>query len=170
VEPRRLSRGDWIAAIGGVVMLIALFLPWYSAGGQSVSAWEAMALDDVILAITALLAIGAAVIVGIPRLLSVSVATTSLAILPAVVGLLLTIYRLVSPAPEIDVSLEVGAWLGLAATASIAYGAWTGANDEGPARRRRAAEDRAVQEALARAELLKLPAESSSGGATPAGT
>jgi len=151
-------------------MLVALFLPWYSAGGQSVSAWEAMALDDVILAITALLAIGAAVIVGIPRLLSVSVATTSLAILPAVLGLLLTIYRLVSPAPEVDVSLEVGAWLGLAATAAIAYGAWTGANDEGPARRRARAEERAAQEALARAELLKLPTEGKSAEATPAGT
>jgi hypothetical protein len=151
-------------------MLVALFLPWYTAGDQSLSAWQAMALDDVILAITALLAISAAVIVGIPRLLSVSVATTSLAILPAVVGLLLTIYRLVSPAPEGDVSLGVGAWLGLAATAAIAYGAWTGANDEGPARRNPRAEERAAQEALARAELLKLPGEDAGGGATPAST
>lgn len=170
MEPRRLSRGDWIAAIGGVVMLVALFLPWYSAGGQSVTAWEAMALDDVILAITALLAITAAIIVGIPRLMSVSVATTSLAILPAVVGLVLTIYRLVSPAPEIDVSLDVGAWLGLAAAAAIAYGAWTGANDEGPARRKAQAEQRAAQDALARAELLRLPAEGTGGEANPART
>jgi hypothetical protein len=170
VEPSRLSRGDWIAAIGGVVMLVALFLPWYSTGGESLSAWEAMAVDDVILAITALLAISAAVIVGIPRLASVSVATTSLAILPALVGLLLTIYRLVSPAPPGDVSLEVGAWLGLAATAAIAYGAWTGADDEGPARRSARAEERAAQEALARAELLTLPTDGKSGEATPAGT
>lgn len=159
-----------MAAIGGIVMLVALFLPWYSAGDQSVSAWQAMALDDVILAITAVLAIGAAIVVGIPRLLSVSVATTSLAILPAVVGLVLTIYRLVSPAPPIDVSLEVGAWLGLAATTAIAYGAWTGANDEGPARRSAEAERLAAQEGLARAELLKLPPDAAGGGAGPAAT
>jgi hypothetical protein len=170
VEPRRLSRGDWIAAIGGIALLVSLFLPWYSAGGQSQTAWEAMALDDVILAIVAVLAIGAAVIVGIPRLRSVSVATTSLAILPAVVGLLLTVYRLVSPAPPVDVSLDVGAWLGLAATMAIAVGAWTGANDEGPARRSTGAEQRAAQEALARAELLKLPAEGANSGIEPAGT
>jgi hypothetical protein len=151
-------------------MLVALFLPWYSAGGQSVSAWEAMALDDVILAIMALLAIGATVVVAIPRLLSVSVAITSLAILPAVIGLVLTIYRLVSPAPPGDVSLEIGAWLGLAATAAIAYGAWTGASDEGPARRRADSERRAAQESLARAELLKLPPDSAGSGAEPAGT
>jgi hypothetical protein len=170
VEPRRLSRGDWIAAIGGIALLVSLFLPWYSAGDQSQTAWQAMAVDDVILAIVAVLAIGAAVIVGIPRLRSVSVATTSLAILPAVVGLLLTVYRLVSPAPPVDVSLDVGAWLGLAATMAIAVGAWTGANDEGPARRRAKAERRAAQEALARAELLKLPAEGANSGIEPAGT
>lgn len=170
MEPRRLSRGDWIAAIGGVAMLVSLFLPWYSAGGQELSAWEAMALDDVILAIAALLAIGATIVVAIPRLLSVSVAITSLAILPAVVGLVVTIYRLVFPAPPGDVSLEVGAWLGLAATAAIAYGAWTGASDEGPVRRKAAAEQRAAQDSLARAELLKLPADAARSDAEPAGT
>jgi hypothetical protein len=170
VEPRRLSRGDWIAATGGVVMLVALFLPWYGVDGQKLSAWEAMALDDVILAIMALLAISATIVVAIPRLMSVSVAITSLAILPAVVGLVLTIYRLISPAPPGDVSLEIGAWLGLAAAAAIAYGAWTGADDEGPARRRADDERRAAQEALARAELLKLPPKGTGSGAEPAGT
>jgi hypothetical protein len=99
VDPRRLSWGEWLAAAGGLLMFVALFLPWYSVGGEKLSAWDAMAVDDVILALTALLAIVAAVIVALPRLSSVSVATTSLAILPAVVGLVVTIYRLVSPAP-----------------------------------------------------------------------
>lgn len=169
MEPRRLSRGDWLAAAGGVVMLVALFLPWYATHGEQLSAWEAMAVDDVILATTAVLAIVAIVVVGIPRLLSVSVAITSLAILPAVVGLLVTVYRLVSPAPEADASLEIGAWLGLAATVSIAVGAWTGAGDEGPVRRRAETERRVAQEALARAELLRLPQEGARGGAEPAG-
>jgi hypothetical protein len=170
VEPRRLSRGDWLAAVGGVVMLVALFLPWYTAGGTSYSAWESMAVDDVILAIAAVLAIVAAVLVAVPRLTSVSVATTALAVLPAVTGLVLTIYRLVSPAPPFDVSLGVGAWLGLAATTAIAVGAWMGADDEGPARRSPEAERRAEEEALARAELLKLPGEGGSGEAEAVGS
>jgi hypothetical protein len=159
VEPRRLSRGDWLAAIGGVVMLVALVLPWYSANGESATAWQTMAVDDVILAVAAVLAIAAAFVVALPRLYSLSVAATALAILPAAVGLVVTIYRLISPAPEVDVSLDVGAWLGLAAAAAIAVGAWTGAKDEGPARRSAEAERRAAAEALARTELLELPAE-----------
>jgi hypothetical protein len=151
-------------------MLISLFLPWYSAGGTDLTAWESMALDDVILAITAILAIAAAFVVGVPRLSSVSVAITSLAILPAVVCLVVTVYRLISPAPPVDVSLEVGAWLGLAAALAIVVGAWTGANDEGPARRNREAERRAAEDALARAELLKLPGNGPGTGAEPAGS
>jgi hypothetical protein len=170
VELRRLSRGDWVAAVAGVVMLVSLFLPWYSLDGENLTAWQAMAVDDVILALAAVLAIAAAFIVGLPRVSSLSVAATSLAILPAAVGLVLTIYRLVSPAPPVDVSLRFGAWLGLAATIAITVGVWTGASDEGQARRSREAERRATQEGLARSELLKLPADGAPRGADRAGT
>jgi hypothetical protein len=149
-------------------MLVALFLPWYSADGTTWNAWEAMAVDDVILAVAAVIAVVAAVVVGFPRLGSLSVAITSLAILPAVIGLVVTIYRLISPAPSVDVSLEYGAWLGLLSAAAIAIGAWSGAKDEGPARRSHAAERRAAEEALTRAELLKLPS-GGDGKAEPAG-
>lgn len=141
-------------------MLIALFLPWYSTGSQDLTAWQAMAVDDVILAVVAVLAIAGAFVVGSTRLGSLSVAATAIAILPAVVGLVVTVYRLLSPAPSEDVSLEVGAWLGLAAALAIAVGAWAGADDEGPARRNRADARRAADEAMARTELLSLPEDS----------
>jgi hypothetical protein len=160
VDPRRLSWGEWLAAAGGVVMLIALFLPWYSTGSQDLTAWQSMAVDDVILALAALLAIAGAFVVGSTRLGSLSVAATAIAILPAVVGLVVTVYRLLSPAPSEDVSLEVGAWLGLAAALAIAVGAWAGADDEGPARRSRSAARRAADEAMTRTEVLSLPEDS----------
>ena len=170
MQLRRLSRGDWLAAIGGVAMLVSLFLPWYSVAGNDLTAWQAMAVDDVILAVTAVLAIVAAVIVGLARASSVSVASTSLAILPAAICLIVTVYRLLSPAPAGDASLEVGAWLGLAAAIAISVGAWTGANDEGPARRTAEAERRAAADGVARAELLKLPPDAGGSEAKPAGS
>jgi hypothetical protein len=170
VNARRLSRGDWLAAVAGIVMLIALFLPWYTAGGQDLTAWDAMAVDDVILAVAAVLAILAAVIVGLRTVSSLSVAATSLAIMPAAVGLVVTIYRLIWPAPAVDVSLDVGAWLALVATIGIAVGAWTGANDEGPARRSAAAERRGTEAGLARSELLKLPGDGPAAPAEPSAT
>src|SRR5436190_1616396 len=122
-------------------MLVALFLPWYSADGTSLSAWQAMAVDDVILAVAAVLAVIAAFTVAFPRLGSLSVAATS---------------------------LGVGAWLGLIAATTIVIGAWTGAGDEGPARRSPDSERRTAEEALAHAELLKLPPDTGGGGAEAA--
>jgi hypothetical protein len=144
-------------------MLVALFLPWYSANGTRVTAWQAMAVDDVILCVAALLAIGAAFVVSLRRLSGFSVAATSLAILPALVGVIVTVYRLISPAPPIDVSLEIGAWLALAAALGIAVGTWAGAIDEGPARRNPAAERHIAAAAVTAAELLPL----GGGGSVP---
>ena len=158
MELRRLSWGDWLAGASGVLMIIALFLPWYSAGEESANAWQSMAFDDVILFTAAVLGIAAALAVGLPRFTDFSVATTSLALMPAAVGLVVTVWRLVAPAPPIDVSLEVGAWLGLLSAIGIIVGAWRGAKDEGPARRSAAAERKASEEALTRSELLSLNA------------
>jgi hypothetical protein len=138
-------------------MLVALFLPWYASGAEDLNAWEAMAVDDVILAVAALLAIAGALIVGSKRPGSLSVAAPSLAIMPALVGLVVTVYRMISPAPPVDVSVEIGAWLGLAAALAIVVGAWAGAATEGSARRNRSAERRAAEEALIRTEILSLP-------------
>ena len=153
-----MSWGEWLAGASGALMIVALFLPWYTAGGHSVNAWQSMALDDVILFVAAVLAIAAAFAVSLRRLTNLSVAITSLALLPAAVGLVVTVWRLISPAPAVDVSLGVGAWLGLLAAIGIMVGAWAGANDEGPGRRGGAAERRATEEGLANSELLSLNA------------
>ena len=149
-------------------MLVALFLPWYSVAGEDLSAWDAMAVNDVILAVSAVLAIFAALFVGSKRGTSFSVATTSLVLLPAAVGLIITVWRLVSPAPGGDASIEIGAWVGLVAALGMAVGAWQGAKDEGPVRRNPEAERRAAAEALERAELLTLPERGTDAGPTPA--
>ncbi|MEA2492712.1 MAG: hypothetical protein QOJ29_623 [Thermoleophilaceae bacterium] len=165
-----MSRGEWIAGASGALMIAALFLPWYSAGGDSVNAWQSMAVDDVILLVSALLAIAAAFVVSLKRLSGSSVAATSLAILPAGVVLILTIYRLLSPAPPVDVSLEIGAWLALLASVGIAVGAWTGATDEGPARRTQKGIERGTAQGIAASELLSLPASAPQRGSEPAKT
>src|SRR3954466_6805940 len=102
MEPRRLSWGDWLPGACGVLMIVALFLPWYSVGPVDATAWQAMAVDDVILFITASLAIFAAFAVALRSLGGLSVAITSMAIMPALIGLIVTVYRLISPAPPID--------------------------------------------------------------------
>jgi hypothetical protein len=156
--------GEWIAGASGLLLLVSLFLPWYSVAGQDLTAWQAMAVDDLLIAAAALVAVGAAIVVATPRLAGFSVASMTLGSLPAIIALVLVTFRLVSPAPEADASLAVGAWLGLLAAVGVVAGCWVGARDEGPARRDTNAERAAAAAARERAELLALPADPGSAG------
>jgi hypothetical protein len=165
VDPKRLSLGEWIAGASGLLLIVSLFLPWYSVAGENVTAWQAMAVDDLLLALAGLVAVLGAIVVGMPRLAGFSVAAMTLGSLPGIVALVLAIYRVASPAPEADASLAAGAWLGLLAAAGVVAGCWAGARDEGPARRDPDAERIAAAAARERAELPTLPGEPGSAGA-----
>ena len=58
----RMSDGEKIAAVGGIVLFISLFLAWFG----DVSGWEGQSTTDIYLMITAAAAIAAAVGIGLP--------------------------------------------------------------------------------------------------------
>src|SRR4051812_48927959 len=60
--PRRLSYGAAAAGIGGIVLIISLFLDWFSAGGFGESGWEFFSFTDIVLFVLGLLAIAYAAI------------------------------------------------------------------------------------------------------------
>ncbi len=55
--PRRIDAGEVLAAIGGLMVFVALFLSWFDGA----SAWEAFEALDLILALLALAAVAAAI-------------------------------------------------------------------------------------------------------------
>src|SRR4051794_7316388 len=60
--PRRLSYGAAAAGIGGIVLIISLFLDWFSAGGFGESGWEFFSFTDIVLFVLGLLAIAYAAV------------------------------------------------------------------------------------------------------------
>jgi hypothetical protein len=60
--PRRLSYGAVAAGIGGAVLIISLFLSWFSEAGFSQTGWETFKFTDIVLFLLGLLAIGYALI------------------------------------------------------------------------------------------------------------
>src|SRR5689334_14330718 len=60
--PRRLSYGAAAAGIGGIVLIISLFLNWFSAGGFGETGWEFFSFTDIVLFVLGLLAIAYAAI------------------------------------------------------------------------------------------------------------
>ena len=136
-----MRKAEPIAGLGGVLLLVALFLPWYdsvvivtrgSAGGTTrtsladVSAWGAFAVIDVLLALLAALAIAVPVVSvaarGPAKPIGIAVVASALGWL----GVLLVGFRLLdNPGP-----LRAGAWLALAGALIAWIGSWLSMRDE----------------------------------------
>jgi hypothetical protein len=127
MDLRRLRVGEWIVGASGVLLLVALFLPWY--GDPSSNAWESFTVLDVILALLALAAISVPVVTAAQRVPALPLAVESLTALFGLLGLILVLIRLVNLPGEAD-SREIGLWLGLAATLGIFAGGLIGMRDE----------------------------------------
>ena len=135
MDVNRVSHGQRIAAIAGGLLFIDLWMHWYSAKGVdvSVSAWQAFSYTDILLAITALVAMGAAAATASGTALPVRL-TPIIAPLAGVMTLLV-LYRIVNqPGPNNVINVEWGAYLGFILVAVVAYGGMRAAGETEDAR------------------------------------
>jgi len=130
--------GELIAAIGGVLLIVVMFLSWLGIPDQvaeaaeglgvstadiSTNAWESFTFLDIAWLVAA---IGALV----PAVLAASGAVAGptragLSLISSVLGVLAALsilYRIIDPLK--DASLKYGIWLGLITAVVIAYGSW----------------------------------------------
>jgi hypothetical protein len=145
----RLSQGQLIAAIGAVVLLVAMFLPWIGVSGPSVPSgvnlppgvsenlpgasstsdniWKGSTLD-VYLLITVIVA-------AIPALLALTDAAEEFSFVSAatfllgVVAVILVAVWLTIDFPD-GAERKYGAFIGLVAAAAIAYGGFRAMQEE----------------------------------------
>jgi hypothetical protein len=117
MDLRRVRTWEWLTGLGGAVLLISLFLPWYSLGDVSATGWESFSVVDVILALAALCAIALPVVTAMQRTAAVPQAFASTIIWVLIVAAILAVIRLINP-PADDVSRDAGVWI--AAIAALA--------------------------------------------------
>jgi hypothetical protein len=143
MDLRRLRAGEWIAALGGAALLASLFLPWYERpaatciqivgqdcpGPARFSAWEALAANDVILALAAAAAIALLVVTATQRVPAVPIALAGLVTLAGIVGLVIVLVR-TAWLPDVDADRGPALWLGLAGALAIVIGGWLAMHDE----------------------------------------
>ncbi len=135
MDVSRLDRGLQIAGIGGVVLLVSLFLPWYgvsaSVGGteisESITAWQSFDFADILMAIAAVVAIAAAVATAtgnVPASLPVPIPRAVSFV--GGIAALLVLFRLIdipdSGVEAVDVGRKIGAFIALVGAVAIAYG------------------------------------------------
>jgi hypothetical protein len=143
MELSRLRQGEVIAGLGGLALLIVMFLDWYSAGGSAtlngrtievklgLNAWEAFSVTDVILALTGLAGIGLAVITASRRSPALPVAASVITATLGALATLLVFYRILNqPGPNQFFQVKVGAFLGFLSVLAVAVGGWRAIRDE----------------------------------------
>ena len=132
---RRVRIGEIVAGVAGAVLLLSLFLEWYTVRGRAegLTAWGAFAFVDLLVCLVALLGIALAVsqVAGrgpaLPVAIGVITATLGLA------ATLLVLYRILNqPGPNDAIGVGAGAWIGLAACLGVFLGAWLSLSDERP--------------------------------------
>jgi hypothetical protein len=127
------SQGHLIAAGGGVLLFIFLFLPWFGTGGDTnLSGWEGQSSTDIYLLITAVVALGAALTGGGVLLpgLTLNGATALLGGVGTIVLLWLVLFDFPDGADR-----EIGLYLSLIAVAVIAAGGYAASQGEVGGRR-----------------------------------
>lgn len=140
---RDLSPGERLAGIGGLALLLIMFLfAWYSFGVPGVNGLDAFdAFDDwvdIILVFAAFAGMSLAIFGNDVWRLPISLSVLT-AVLGAISSVVLFIYLISPPgvptlgeaAIEISLGREPGIWLGLAAAVAVAIGGYMTMQEEG---------------------------------------
>jgi hypothetical protein len=117
MDLRRVRVWEWLTGLTGFVLVVSLFLPWYSAGGQSATAWQSFAVIDVILGLAGVGAMALPAIAAAQRTAAVPQAWSSGVVWLLLVAAVLAVIRLLDP-PGQAVTRDAGVWI--AAVASLA--------------------------------------------------
>lgn len=145
MDLNKISMGEKIAAGAGVVLILVMFIfDWYSVGGGSidtgvgtvdfdgggVNAWQAFGLIDLILFVSAGVAIALAVMSANSQSPNLPVAVSAIVAGLGIFATILVLYRILDVPGAGGVDRSIGLFLGLLAAAGIAYGGWTAMQEE----------------------------------------
>ncbi len=143
----KLDRGLQIVGGGAVVLLISLFLPWYSVSASlgpglakvsdSASAWQVLSYTDLLLFLASVAAIAAVVAVGMGKLPELPAPLSQILLGISGVATLLVLFRLIFiPGNDgggiVDIGRSVGVFIALIAAAAMVYGAMQTRAEPGP--------------------------------------
>lgn len=147
MDVNKVGMGTRIAGITGALLFIDLWMSWFGVNldklgadakflanvDTTATAWQAFSLIDIIIAITALVAVAAFVRAAGGMRLELPVSLTTLAAGLGALSTLLILYRIVDnpgDAPNSQITVEWGTWLGLLLAIGLTYGAWRAVSEE----------------------------------------
>jgi len=121
----KIRAGDVVAGVGGVALLVVMFLPWYGGVDGDQTAWQAFSVVLVFLVVTALLGFALLVTTVFERTPALPVAAQVWGSAIGALTTLIVLYRIANqPGDNAAVTVRYGAWVGLACVLAVTAGAW----------------------------------------------
>lgn len=146
----KLSPGEKISAVSGILLFVFMFFDWFgvevagvpgfsgSVTGAGGSAWDALDVIPIFLVLAIVAAVGMAVIRLMDADLEPRVPISVIVAVLGAIAVLLILYRIVDPpgggsfgGVSVDTTLQAGIFLGLISAAGIAYGGYSAMREEG---------------------------------------
>lgn len=150
----RLGRplpGQWLAALGGLGLIVSLWLSWYEITGPdlpqtfidvddldtSVTAWQSFDVTDLVLFAAGAFAISLPIVALTQRTPAIPIALDSIATLVGLLAVALVVFRTlnlpgVEPPPPFDLERRIGLWVALVSALAMVAGALLSMRSEGP--------------------------------------
>lgn len=137
VDVRRVSTWDWLTALAGLVLFIALFLPWYGVQNETADAWVAFAWVDLIMGLAALSAIALVPVTASQHVARVPKMLAKWVVAIGILALFFVIVRLLD-VPGVDTVLagggaditrKAGGFIALVAAIALVVFAWKARRD-----------------------------------------
>jgi uncharacterized membrane protein len=129
VDFTRLRGGELLAGTAGVALLVDTFLPWFEFRSGKLDAWQSFTVTEVVIAAAIVMAF---TLFAVTLMARTTAAPVAAAVWTTLVGLIATIWVLVSVLAKPDGALQnrYGSWVGLAATVAILVAGWLSIRDE----------------------------------------
>ena len=139
----RLRGAEQLAAFGGGLLLIAMFMPWFGkvspfctplAGhhcGHNFDAWQVFGFTDWVLFASAIGGLVVAFTAAGPKS-DAAITSACLTVPVAALATLLTLFRVIDPVGKLDP--RYGLYVGLVASAAVTFGSWRAVRDDAPSR------------------------------------
>jgi len=129
---RKIRNGEVIAALGGIALIVSLFVPWYGADGtsDSANAWESFGIVHVILLVCGLTGPLLLVLHVQQKTAAVPLAIAGLGTWLALLAIALVVLRGLAFTPVHAGNREWGILVALAASVALFVGFWRSLGDE----------------------------------------
>ena len=142
MDTSKISFGEMIAGVGGLLLFLFMFLKWFGVEADGVelvagNAWESFGFIDLLLFLAAAIAVGVAALRAAGKLPALPIPAGQIVAIAGAVAVVLVLFRLIfTPGGgeevagvEFDVTRKLGVFLGLLASAAIAFGGYTAMNE-----------------------------------------